>query len=65
MQPYYFEIKYIQGKEVALADAVCRINSQDEMEQKSLDFTINEVTQCMTPIHMSIICAEQKWIQQC
>ena len=39
---YDFEIKYIPGKEDALADAVSRVNPQDEMEQKSLDFTIHE-----------------------
>ena len=39
IQPYDFEIKYIPGKEVALADAISRVNHQDEMEQKSFDFT--------------------------
>ena len=38
IQPYDFEIKYIPGKEVALADVVSRVNSQ-EMELKGLDFT--------------------------
>ena len=37
--PYDFEIKYILGKEVALAYAVSRVNPQDEMELKCLDFT--------------------------
>ena len=60
MEPYNFEIKYIPGKEVALADAVSRVSPQDVMEQKGLDFTLHEVTQCMTPIQMSMICAEQK-----
>ena len=31
MQLYNFEIKYIPDKEVALADAVSRVNPQDEM----------------------------------
>ena len=35
IQPYDFEIKYIPGKEVPLADAVSRVNPQDEMEQES------------------------------
>ena len=38
IQSYDFEIKYIPGKEVALADAANRVNSQDEMELKGLDF---------------------------
>ena len=55
IQPYDFEIKYIPGKEVALADAVSRINPQDEMELKGLDFTLHEVTQCMIPIQISMV----------
>ena len=39
MQLCNFEIKYIPGKEVALPDAVSRVNPQDEMELKGLDFT--------------------------
>ena len=39
IQPYDFEIKYIPGKEVAPTDAVSRVNPQDEMELKGLDFT--------------------------
>ena len=39
VQPYDFEIKYIQGKEVALADAISRVNPQNEMELRGLDFT--------------------------
>ena len=39
IQPYDFEIKYIPGKEVALPDAVSRVNPQDEMELKGLNFT--------------------------
>ena len=39
IQTYDFEIKYIPGKEVALADAVSRVNPQDEMGLKGLDFT--------------------------
>ena len=39
IQPYDYEIKYIPGKEVALADTVSRVNPQDEMELKDLDFT--------------------------
>ena len=39
IQPYDFEIKYIPGKEVALTDAVSRVNPQEEMELKGLDFT--------------------------
>ena len=39
MQLCNFEIKYIPDKEVALADAVSRVNPEDEMEQKGLDFT--------------------------
>ena len=46
IQAYDFEIKYIPGKEVALADAVSRLNPQDDMELKGLDFTT---------------CAEQKY----
>ena len=39
MQLYNFEIKYIPDKEVAHADAVSRVNPQNKMEQKGLDFT--------------------------
>ena len=49
---FFFEIKSIPDKEGALADAVSRVNPLDEMEQMGLDFTIHEVTQCMTPIQM-------------
>ena len=35
MQLYNFEIKYIPDKEVALADAVSRVNPQDEMRNGS------------------------------
>ena len=59
------EIKYISGKEGALADAVSRVNPQDEMEQMGLDFTIQEVTQCMTPIQMPMIHGKQKKDAQC
>ena len=61
IQPYDFEIKYIPGKEDALAVAVSRVNPQDEIELKGLDFTIHELIQCVTLIQMSMICAEQKW----
>ena len=60
IQPYVFEIKYIPGKEVVLADAISRVNPQDKMELKGLDFTVHELTPCMAPIQMSMICAEQK-----
>ena len=60
IQPYDFEIKYIPGKEVALADALSRVNPQDKMELKGLDFTIHELTPCMTPIQVSRIHEEQK-----
>ena len=53
-------LKYILGKEVALADALSRVNPQDKMELKGLDFTIHELTPCMTPIQVSRICEEQK-----
>ena len=39
IQPYDFEIKYIPGKEGALADAVSRVSPPDKMELKGLDFT--------------------------
>ena len=39
IQPYDFEIEYIPGKEVALTDAVSRVNLQEEIELKGLDFT--------------------------
>ena len=42
MEPYNFEIKYIPGKEVALADTLSRVNPQDKMELKGLDFTIHQ-----------------------
>ena len=60
IEPYDFEIKYIPGKEVALADDLSRVNPQDKMELKGLDFTILELTPWMTPIQVSIICEEQK-----
>ena len=36
VQPYDFEIKYIPGKEVALVDALSRVNPQYKMELKGL-----------------------------
>ena len=60
IQPYDFEIKYIPGKEVALADALNRVNPQDKMEIKGLDLTIHELSPYMTPIQVSMICEEQK-----
>ena len=60
IQPYNFEMKYILGKEVALADALSRVNLQDKMELERLDFTIHELTPCMTLIQVSRICEEQK-----
>ena len=60
MQPYDFEIKYFPGKEVALADTLNRVSPQDKMELKGLDFTIHELTPCMTPIQVSMIHEEQK-----
>ena len=52
IHPNDFEIKYIPGKEVALADVPSRLNPQDKMELKDLDFTIHELTPGMTPIKM-------------
>ena len=60
IQPYDFQIKYIPGKEVTLADALSRVNPQDKIELKGLDFTIHELTPCMTLIQVSMICEEQK-----
>ena len=60
IQPYDFEIKYIPGKEVALADTLSRVNPQDKMELKGLDFTIHELTPCITLIQVSMIHEEQK-----
>ena len=60
VQPYDFEIKYILGKEVALADALSRVNPQDKMQLKGLDFAIHELTPYMTSIHVSMIHEEQK-----
>ena len=59
IQPCDFEIKYIPGKEVALADALSRVNPHHKMELKRLDFTIHELTPCMTPVQVSMICEEQ------
>ena len=60
IQPYDFEIKYIPWKEVALADALSRVNPLDKMELKGLDFSIHELTPCMTLIQVSMIHEEQK-----
>ena len=60
IEPYDFEIKHITGKVVALADALSRVNRQDKMELKGLDFTIHELTPCMTLIKVSMICEEEK-----
>ena len=60
IKPYDFEIKYIPGKEVALADTLSRVNPQDKMELKGLDFTIYELTPCMTLMQVSMIWKEQK-----
>ena len=60
IQPYVFEIKNIPGKEVVFADAISRVNPQDKLELKGLDFTIHELTPSMTPIHMSMIHTEQE-----
>ena len=57
---YDLEIKHIPGKEVALADTLRRVNPQDKMELKGLDFTIHELTPYMIPIKLSMICEEQK-----
>ena len=46
IQPYDFETKYTPGKEVALVDVLSRVNSQEEMQLKSLDFTVHELTPC-------------------
>ena len=45
---------------VALADVLTRANPQNKMELKGLDFTIHELTPCMTPIQVSMICEQQK-----
>ena len=55
IQSYDFEIKYIPGKEVALANALCRVNPEDMMELKGLDFTVYGLTPCITPIQTSTI----------
>ena len=60
IQPYHFEIRYIPSKEVALAYAFTRVNPQDKMELKGLDFTVHELTPHMTPIQVSTICDGQK-----
>ena len=44
-----------QVKRLHLVDALSRANPQDKMELKGLDFTIHELTPCMTPIQVSII----------
>ena len=43
-----------------LQDALSRVNHQDKMELKGLDFTIHALTPCMTVIQVSMICEEQK-----
>ena len=60
IKTYDFEIKCIPGKEVALDDGPSRVNPQDKMELKGLDFIMHELTPCMTPVQMSMIHAEQK-----
>ena len=60
VQPCDFKIKYIPGEEVALTDALNRVNPYNKMGLKGLDFTIHEFTSCMTPIQVSVIHEEQK-----
>ena len=48
------------SKQVALADALSRVNPQDKMELNGLDSTIHELTPCMTSIWVSMIHEEQK-----
>ena len=43
IQPYDFEIKYIPGKEVTLADVLSRENPEEKMELNSLDCTVHEL----------------------
>ena len=52
-----FEIKYIPGKEVVLANTLIRVNPQEKIELKGLDFSVHELNQCMTQIQMSMISA--------
>ena len=52
-------MKYIPSKEVPLADAPSRVNHQNKMELKGLDFTIYKLTPCMTLTQMSMIHAKQ------
>ena len=59
-QLHDLEIKYIPGKDMALADALSRVNLQNKIELKGLDFTIHELTLHMAPIQVSMICEEQK-----
>ena len=51
---------YIPCKKVAPADALSKVNPQDKMQLKGLDFTIHELIPCITPTQMSMICAKQK-----
>ena len=44
------ESKYIPGKGIALADALSKVHPQHKMEIKRLNFTVHELTPCMTPI---------------
>ena len=60
MQPFDFEIKYILGKEVALTDALIIVIPYEKIEITGLDFTIHELTLCMTLVQIFIICDELK-----
>ena len=52
LQPYNLTIKYIPGKNVAVADALSQVNPNGNTKVKSLDVTVHEMSPCISHLQL-------------
>ena len=52
LQPYNLTIQYIPGKNVAVADALSRVNPNGNIKVKGLDVTVHEMSPCISHLQL-------------
>ena len=52
LQPYNVTIQYIPGKNVAVADALSRVNPNGNIKVKGLDVTVQEISPCISHLQL-------------
>ena len=61
IQPYTFDIKYVPGKDISMAEALSRVSPNEKTEIKGSHVTIHELTPQLSRIQIEFI---QKATQQ-